>query len=65
MKTPVRCQLRRFKLFIVNLEHISHLFLMSTVDFEQLVACWNWTNVQLQGKLSKVDTYVTKAKCPF
>ena len=51
-------------LFIVNLEHVSHRFLVFTIDFEQLVACWNWTNnVQLQGKLSKADTYVTKARC--
>ena len=36
-------------LFIVKSEHISHLFLVFTVDFEQLDACWNWTIiVQLQ-----------------
>ena len=65
IKTPERCQWRRFSLFIVILEHISHLFLMFTVDFEQLFTCWNWTNnVQLQGKLSKVEVCVTKARCP-
>ena len=26
-------------LFIVNLEHVSHRFLVFTIDFEQLVAC--------------------------
>ena len=29
--------------FIVKLKHSSHLFLVFTVDFEQLEACWNWT----------------------
>ena len=34
--------------FTVKLEYISHLFLLFTVDFEQLDACWNWIiNVQL------------------
>ena len=28
-----------FGFFIVNLEHISHVFLVFTVDFEQLVTC--------------------------
>ena len=28
--------------FIVKLEHISQLFLVFTVNFEQLDACWNW-----------------------
>ena len=28
--------------FIVKLEHISHLFLVFTVKFEQLNACSNW-----------------------
>ena len=52
--------------FIVKLEHISHLFLVFTVDFEQLDACWNWTiNVQLQWKLYKADTYRTKTGCPL
>ena len=32
-----------FDVFIVNLEHISHLFSGFNVNFEQLVACWNWT----------------------
>ena len=51
IKTPERC----FSFFIVNVKHISHLFLMFTVDFEQFVACWNWTNnVQLQGKLPRL-----------
>ena len=48
-------------IFTVKLEHISYLFLLFTADFEQLDPCWNWTiNVQLQWKLSKVDTYRTK-----
>ena len=68
IETPKRCQWRRFGVFIVNLEHISRLCLtlMFTVDFEQSVVCWNWTNnVQLHGKLSKADTYVTKTSCPL
>ena len=39
IKTPERCHWRRFRVFIVNLEHISHFFLVFTVEFEQLVAC--------------------------
>ena len=27
---------------IVKLEDISHFFLVFTVSFEQLDACWNW-----------------------
>ena len=55
-----------FDVFIVKSEDISRLFLVFTVDFEQLDACWNWTiNVQLQWKLSKVDTYRIKARCPL
>ena len=27
---------------IVNLENILHLFLVFTVNFEQLDPCWNW-----------------------
>ena len=58
------CRWHRFGVFIVKLEHISHLFLVFTVDFEQLDTCWNWTiNVQLQWKLSKADTYRTKTRC--
>ena len=44
MKKPERFQWRRFGIFIVNLEHISLLFLVFAFDFEQLVACWCWTN---------------------
>ena len=33
------CQRRCFGVFIDNLEHISRLFLVFTVDFEQFVAC--------------------------
>ena len=29
---------------IVKLEHISHLFLVFTVNFEQIDACWNRVN---------------------
>ena len=65
IKTPERCQWRRVGVFIVSLEHISHLFLVFTVNFEQLVAAWNWTiNVQLQWKLSKADTHEAKTRCP-
>ena len=66
LKTPERCQWHYFVVFIVNLEHISHLFLVFSVNFEQLVACWNWTiNVQLQEKLSKTDTYEAKTRFPL
>ena len=65
IKTPERCQWRRVGVFIVSLEHISHLFLVFTVNFEQLVAAWNWTiNVLLQWKLSKADTHEAKTRCP-
>ena len=38
-----------FCVFIADLEHFSHLFLVFTVDFEQLFDGWNWTiSVQLQ-----------------
>ena len=33
------CQRRCFGVFIDNLEHISRLFLVFTVDFEQFDAC--------------------------
>ena len=33
------CQRRCFGVFIDNLEHISRLFLVFTVDLEQFVAC--------------------------
>ena len=57
--------------FIVKLEHISHLFLLFIADFEQLDPYWNWTiNVQLEWKLSKAETYKTKTgfcfrRCPL
>ena len=51
--------------FIVKLEYITHLFLVLTVDFDQLDACWSWAiNVQLKWKLSKADTHWTKTGCP-
>ena len=50
--------------FIVKLEHISHLFPLFIADFEQSDPCWNWTiNVQVQGKLSKVEPCRNKAVC--
>ena len=39
IKTPERCQWRRFCVFIVNLKHISHHFLVLAVDFEQVATC--------------------------
>ena len=39
IKTRERCQWRRFCVFIVNLEHISHHFLVLAVDFEQVATC--------------------------
>ena len=42
--TPERqCQWLHFGVFIVNLEHISQFSSSFIVDFEQLVAYWNWT----------------------
>ena len=38
IKTPERRQELRFGVFIVDLEHISHLLLVFTVDFGQLFA---------------------------
>ena len=38
IKTPERCHCRRSGVFIVNLEHISHL--VSIVNFEQVNAGW-------------------------
>ena len=35
IKIPEWCQLRRLSFFIVSLKHISHHFLVFTVDFEQ------------------------------
>ena len=40
IKTPKRRQLRGSGVFIVNCEHISHLFCASIADFEQLHASW-------------------------
>ena len=55
IETLERCHWARFGFLFVNLEHISHLFLVFTVDFEQLAGCWIWTfNVHLQWKLSKL-----------
>ena len=66
IKTPERGHWRNFRVFIVNLEHISYLFLMFIVDFEQLAACWNWTsNMQLQWKLSKAESYGNRTSCPL
>ena len=38
MKTLEQRQWRRFGVFIVNCEHISHFVLI--VDFEQVNVCW-------------------------
>ena len=38
IKIPKRCQCLCFGVFIADLEHFSHLFLVLTVDFEQLFA---------------------------
>ena len=41
IKTPKRCHWRRFHVFIVNFEHISHLcFGASIVNFEKVHAGW-------------------------
>ena len=66
IKTPERGHWRNFRVFIVNLEHISCLFLVFIVDFEQLAACWNWTsNMQLKWKLSKAESYGNRTSCPL
>ena len=57
---------RYFDVFIVKLEHILQIFLVFTVNFEQLDTRWNWTiNVQLQWKRSKADTCRTKTRFPL
>ena len=41
IKTPERCHWRRSGVFIVNFEHISHLFpSVFVVDFEQVNVVW-------------------------
>ena len=43
-KTPERRQWHDCGVFIVNFEHISHLFpSVSVVDFEQVNVSWDWT----------------------
>ena len=68
IKTPERCQWRYFGFSIVNLEHISHFFLIFTVDLGQLIP-WNWTNnVQLQGRsghLRHQSKVPTLERCPL
>ena len=39
IKTPVRCQWRRFGIFIVNFQLISHFFSVSVADFKQAYFC--------------------------
>ena len=42
IKTPKQPQWCRSDIFIVNSEHISHLFFsVSTVEFEHVNVCWN------------------------
>ena len=38
-KDTIMLPMTLFGVFIVNVEHISHLFSSFTVDFEQLVSC--------------------------
>ena len=46
IKTPKRRQWRRFGVFIVNFEHISHLCSsVSVVNFEHVIAGWVLTMV--------------------
>ena len=59
-----------FGVFIVKLEHISHLFLVFTVDFEQLGACWNWTMCNCSENCPKrtptrPKQYVPFRRCPL
>ena len=42
IKTPEQRHCRRSGVFIVNFEHISYLFLVSIVDFEQVNVSWVW-----------------------
>ena len=61
IKTLEWFQRHCFGAFIVNLEHVLDPFLVFAVVFEQLVACWNWSNnVQLHGKLWKANTSTSK-----
>ena len=43
IKTLERRHWRPSSVFIVNFEHISHLALVSTVNFEQVNSGWEWT----------------------
>ena len=48
IKPPKRCHWRRFGGFIVNFEHISHLFSsVSIANFEQVNAGWDvWKSIE-------------------
>ena len=54
-----RCEIcsklrRRFGVFIVNFEHISHLcYSVSIVNFEHVIAGWEVTRTNLKHNLSK------------
>ena len=58
IKTSERRHGRRSGVFIINFEHISHLFSsVSTVDFEQVNVSWvtvSWNNLKV-GRLLQSD----------
>ena len=68
IKTTDQCQWRRFGVFIVNLEHISHLFPVFTVDFKQLVVCGTAVktvksgHVRDQNKVSTLEGFHFRRK---
>ena len=48
IKAPERCHLRRSGVFIINFEHISHLFSkVPIVDFEQVNVCLETASIVL------------------
>ena len=59
IKTPKRCHWRRFDVFIVNFEHISHLCSsVFIVNFEQVNAGW----VGSQSRLADIETRLTNRR---
>ena len=66
MKTSKRRQWHGFSVFIVNFEHISHLYSsVSIVDFEDVIASWvknkflKSRSVKSRMKYNKIFVYFT------
>ena len=47
-KTPERGHWPHFGVFVVNFEHILHLFLVFLIDFEQVNVSWDVLNIALR-----------------